>query len=508
MRPTTVPTTPLESPLVTRGLLFDLYGTLVEIGDAVFQESLPGLEGISRREWVEFQRDTLLVRPFASREAFVGAIFERFGGSSPELAERLLDLLGRELESVRPMPGARSVLAFLDRRGMKLGLITNSASPYREPLDRLGLAETFDRIVFSCDSGARKPAPSLYLGALEALGLEADETLMVGDSLANDVRAPEAIGVRGLLVGASARARAIPRLSDLGWIDLETLAPLVPEGMAVELDGVRGRLVGLEPLDDEDQGRYNLVARARWLSAEGSAREIFLKRFLLPDSIEVERTVADLVEICGVSACATAVVRGGAEPVLAISAAPGVKLEGARPDTPYAREVGRHAALAYIFANADLRPRNAFLAGEGETSTMTMVDYEHCLLNLAIDLDGVADPLDRDGFEALGRDELERRVARRVLADAHMRRAYRAFLGPHAKDPGLARAFRSGWLAVHRRAQERRGEIVERLEARLAANPPLVVGTHAYRRAFLRLDLEDLLTRLDEDPDRACSRCS
>lgn len=128
MRPTTVPTTPLESPLVTRGLLFDLYGTLVEIGDAVFQESLPGLEGISRREWVEFQRDTLLVRPFASREAFVGAIFERFGGSSPELAERLLDLLGRELESVRPMPGARSVLAFLDRRGMKLGLITNSAS--------------------------------------------------------------------------------------------------------------------------------------------------------------------------------------------------------------------------------------------------------------------------------------------------------------------------------------------------------------------------------------------
>jgi len=507
MRPKTVPTTPLESPIVTRGLLFDLYGTLLEIGEAVFQERLPGLEGISRREWVEFQRDTLLVRPFASREAFVRAIFDRFGGGSPELAGRLLELLERELHSVRPVAGARSVLAFLERRGLKLGLITNSASPYREPLDRLGLAEPFDSVHFSCDAGARKPATSLYLEALAALGIDAGEALMVGDSLANDVRAPESVGVRGLLVGTSARARAIPRLADLGWLDLETLAPLVPEGAAVELGGARGRLVGLEPLDDEDQGRYNLVARARLLSAEGGAREVFLKRFLLPESIEVERTVAELVEICGVSACATVVVRSGAEPVLAVAAAPGEKLDGPRPEAPYAREVGRHAALAYIFANADLRPRNAFLSGEGEASTMTMVDYEHCLLNLAIDLDGVADPVDRDAFEALGREELERRVARRVLADAHMRRAYRAFLGPHAKDPTLAAAFRTGWVSVHRQAQARRRDIVERLEARLAEDPPLIVGTHAYRRAFLRLDLEDLLTRLDESPDRACDRC-
>jgi hypothetical protein len=49
--------------------------------------------------------------------------------------------------------------------------------------------------------------------------------------------------------------------------------------------------------------------------------------------------------------------------------------------------------------------------------------------------------------------------------------------------------------------------VVELLGARLAADPPLVVGTHAYRRAFLRLDLEDLLARLDEAPERACERC-
>lgn len=479
---------------------------MLEIGEPLFQDRLPGLEGISRREWVAFQREELLVRSFPGRDAFVGAILARFGRGGDDLAATLADLLERELASVRPLPGALSVVPFLGRRGFALALITNSASPYREPFDRSELAPLFGAVVFSCDAGARKPDPELYRRALAALGVAPEAALMVGDSLANDVRAPGRLGVRGLLVGESATAPAVAGLGELGWLDLDTLAALVPEGTEVELDGVRGRLGAPVPLGDEEQGRYNLVARARFLPAGGAAREVYLKRFLLPESIEVERVMARLAAEAGVSTCAVAEA-GGAEPILVVAAAPGAKLGEAPREPAYAREVGRHAAVAYIFANADLRPRNAFAAGEGDGLRLTLVDYEHCLLNLAIDLEGIADPLDRDAFEALGRSEIERRVARRVLADAHMRRAYRAFLGPHAKDADLADAFRAGWREVHGRAQQRRDAIVELLEARLAADPPLVVGTHAYRRAFLRLDLEDLLARLDEAPERACERC-
>lgn len=491
---------------MTRAVLFDLYGTLLEIGEPVFQDRLPGLEGISRRDWVAFQREELLVRPFPTREAFVGAIMARFGRGGGEVAAALGELLERELASVRPLPGALSVVAFLERRGLALGLITNSASPYREPLDRSELTGLFDSVVFSCDAGARKPDERLYRSALETLGVAPEAALMVGDSLANDVRAPERAGLRGLLVGESATARAIPRLAELGWLDLDTLAPLVPAGAGVELAGVPGTLSAPVPLDDEEQGRYNLVARATFTPVAGVAREVFLKRFLLPESIEVERVMARLAAEAGVETCAVATV-GRVEPVLVIAAAPGAKLEQPLDRPAYAREVGRHAAIAYIFANADLRPRNAFVAGSGDDLRLTMVDYEHCLLNLAIDLDGIGDPLDRDAFEALGRAAIERRVARRVLADAHMRRAYRAFLGPFARDAALAAAFRAGWLETHRRAHARRAAVVDLLEARLAADPPLVVGTHAYRRAFLRLDLEDLLARLDEAPERACERC-
>jgi HAD superfamily hydrolase (TIGR01549 family) len=437
----------------------------------------------------------------------VGAIVERFGERTAGLRETLAELLDRELASVAAVEGALSVVPFLRRRGMKLGVLTNSGSPYREPLARLGLEESFDSVLFSCDAGARKPAEILYRRSAAELGVGPSEALMIGDSLANDVRGPERVGMRGLLVGSSTAAAAVPRLADVGWIDLDAWAPLLPLGTPVALEGREYRVEALEPLADAEQGRYNLVARARLVDRLGRTRVAYAKRFLLPESIEVERFMARLVDAVHVGACPNARIDAGGEPILIVAEAPGVKLEGSSGEPRYAREVGRHAAIAYLFANADLRPRNAFTSGAGADLTMTMVDYEHCLLNLAIDLDGVTDPLDRDALERLGRAELERRVARRVLADAHMRRAYRAFLGPHAKDPALAASFRKGWLEVHGKTRVLRDDVVALLEERLAADPPLVVGTQAYRRAFLRLDLEDVVARIDEDPDRACDRC-
>ncbi|MFN7940046.1 MAG: HAD family hydrolase [Thermoanaerobaculia bacterium] len=489
-----------------RAVVFDLYGTLIELADPVFQQQLPRLEAISRRAWVEMQRDLLLVRPFADSAAFVAAILERCGDHDAAHLAEALALLEREVASARAIEGARTVLPFLRRRGLRLALITNSASPYRRPLDDLGLAENFAAITFSCDAGARKPEPRLYLETLDRLGVPPAAALMVGDSPANDVRAPEALGIRGLLVGSARDAGALARLADLGWIDLATRLPLCPVGTRLAVGGVAGALEAVEPLPDADQGRYNLVARARFVADDGTQSVVYLKRFLLPESVEVERFASELVAMAGVPTCPHGVI-AGAEPVFAVAAAPGRKLEEPIPTAGYAREVGRHAAVAYLFANADLRPRNAFIAGPDEAPTLLMLDYEHCLLNLAIDLEGLADALDPAVFAALPAVELERRVARKVLADAHMRRAYRAFFGPHAKDPRLAQAFRDGWRDAHGQVRSRRDEVAARLRARAAASPPLVVGTHAYRRAFLPLDVADLLARVDEDPDRACDRC-
>ena len=68
-------------------------------------------------------------------------------------------------------------------------------------------------------------------------------------------------------------------------------------------------------------------------------------------------------------------------------------------------------------------------------------------------------------------------------------------------------AFREGWREVHEAAREASSRIDELLRSRLEIDPPLIVGTEAYRRAFLPLDIADLLARIATSPDSACDLC-
>ncbi len=495
-----------------QAVVFDLYGTLLRIADPAFQRELAHLDRAALRQWVEYQREVLLVEPFSSHAAFVAAVLKRVRPDGSEAEHvRVEALLDRELASVETLPGVLSLLAFLDRRGLKLGLITNSASPYREPFERLGLSEVFDEVLFSCDERARKPDPRLYLDVCERLGVAPTAALMVGDSLPNDVTAPQNAGMAALLVGESRRATAVPRVAHLGWLRFTPegwLEPLLSTGDEIELEGRRGRLGPLEPLGDDEQGRYNLVASSLVSWHDGTASRVFCKRFLHPESAWVEAFAHTLLAEIGIETYPVTVL-DRAEPVFVSAEAPGRKLGETMGDvevTPaLAREIGRHVCSGYLLPNADLRPRNAFLTGSAEAPRLVMVDHEHCLLNLALDRGGL-DVFDRAALEALGRDLFDFRVARRVLTPATMRRARRQFFDSRGR-PELAAAFREGWLEVHGRAQERRDRIAALFAARIDAGPPLIAGTQAYRRVLTRFDLEELLERIAVPPEEACTPC-
>ncbi|MFA6003199.1 MAG: HAD-IA family hydrolase, partial [Elusimicrobiota bacterium] len=60
----------------------------------------------------------------------------------------------------------------------------------------LGLHNYFDQVITSEDLGARKPAPEPFRKALEALGTEAHETLMVGDWAERDMAGAKNLGIR------------------------------------------------------------------------------------------------------------------------------------------------------------------------------------------------------------------------------------------------------------------------------------------------------------------------
>ncbi len=489
------------APPGIKAVIFDLYGTLITIRRRLLHKSVPRLLGVGAAKWVGLIREDLLTRPFADRAEFVRFICDSLAAGRDGAEAQLLAVVQQELASVEPCEGVFSLLAFLRRRGYSLGLLSNVSSVHKEPWSRLAMEPMFDAGSFSCDAGVCKPEKRLYLDLCARLGAEPEETLMVGDSLPNDVMAPRALGMRALRVGGIG-GEGLKTSALLGFVSLQPGSPLTPllaDGHRVSLGGRVGTLRGLRALADDEQGRYNLVASGSIELGAGEVRSVYCKRYLHPEGAYVEDFAYGFLAALGMPSCHAAVT-DGPEPCLVVSSAPGTKLEGATTTT-LARQVGRQAAIAYLFANADLRPRNAFVSFVGDDPTITMTDLEHCFLNMALDVSGIPDPLRPECLDRLSKAELSGRVARRVLTPRTMKRARRAFFGKDDLPNQLERAFKDGWMLAFREVQGKAERACGMLAERIRREPYLVIGTQAYRRAMARVDLEDIRGRLDQDAE-------
>ncbi len=84
----------------------------------------------------------------------------------------------------------------------KLGIISNFAIP--ECVDKLlkahGLVSLLDAVVVSGAVNKRKPSPEIFKRTLQALGVDASETVFVGDTLDADVEGAKAVGMKSVYV--------------------------------------------------------------------------------------------------------------------------------------------------------------------------------------------------------------------------------------------------------------------------------------------------------------------
>ena len=91
-----------------------------------------------------------------------------------------------------------ALLEALRERGLKTGLVSNALDPpglLHRDLAEMGVAERLDYAVFSSETGWRKPHPAIFERALDALSVEPEQTLFVGDTLATDIAGAAALGM-------------------------------------------------------------------------------------------------------------------------------------------------------------------------------------------------------------------------------------------------------------------------------------------------------------------------
>lgn len=86
----------------------------------------------------------------------------------------------------------------------RLALVADIWAPpdrWRKELDRAGILNCFQAVVFSSEVGCVKPSARMVQRALEHLGADPGDCLFIGDSAARDGGAAVAAGVEFLLVG-------------------------------------------------------------------------------------------------------------------------------------------------------------------------------------------------------------------------------------------------------------------------------------------------------------------
>ncbi len=197
-----------------KAVLFDVYGTLVQITDkrAPFKQLLR-LGEQQGRPATAADAVTLMSTPLTLREAA-----DRLGiGLTNAQAVHLENDLQAELASVRLFSDVLETLDELKQRSVKLGLCSNLAADYAIPVVTL-LQGQLDVLVWSFEAGAIKPDRAIYAQSCTRLACAATDVLMVGDSYAADVAGPRAYGMQAVLL-QRARARpaddALASLSDL-----------------------------------------------------------------------------------------------------------------------------------------------------------------------------------------------------------------------------------------------------------------------------------------------------
>jgi HAD superfamily hydrolase (TIGR01509 family) len=196
-----------ERPDGPPALLFDLDGTLI---DSVYQHVLAWQEaltavGIDLAVWRLHRRIGM------SGGLFIAALLRETGGTlSPTEIHALniahAEAYARRRDTVRPLPGARELLAELSERQVKWAIATSGlALAARPALEMLGLpADT--PLVTRDQVRHAKPDPDLFLAAADRIDVDISAAIVVGDSIWDllAARRAGALGV-GLLAGGYGR---------------------------------------------------------------------------------------------------------------------------------------------------------------------------------------------------------------------------------------------------------------------------------------------------------------
>lgn len=200
--------------------IFDLYGTLIDIwtdeenpelweyvssllgdgeenGESVRREYLTLCKGAKRDDSHEIDLLSIFIKMLKRRGVDISV--------ASSLAEEF-----RRMSMVRlsVFNGAIDVLSAIKEAGCGVYLLSNAQSCFTiTELKLTGLYQMFDDILISSDVGVKKPYKEIFNIAFEKFGVNADNSIYVGNDLRDDVLGATGVGMKTVYIETAQSGR-------------------------------------------------------------------------------------------------------------------------------------------------------------------------------------------------------------------------------------------------------------------------------------------------------------
>ena len=176
------------------------------------------------------EHHALAVTEEAERDQFHTAyrLILRALGISDPTEELVADILRPFEEDVgmEPFPDTVRVLQWLQRAGLRLGVVSDNWPSLDRRFRTMGLRGYFDAFVISALVGSSKPCERIYRAAVEEIGIPPEGLVFVDDRPVN-VEAAEKLGMKGIVISRYGKVpnTDLPVISDLDGL----IAIVIPE---------------------------------------------------------------------------------------------------------------------------------------------------------------------------------------------------------------------------------------------------------------------------------------
>jgi putative hydrolase of the HAD superfamily len=193
------------SELMIKGVVFDLDNTLLDfmkMKEFAVKAAIKGMieAGLKVNEDKSYIEINSIYEEFGWENQKVFDVFlEKSIGhvDNKFLAAGIVAYRRAREANLMAYPNVNKTLMALSKSGIKLGVVSDA--PSREAWMRiyyLNLYHYFDVVITFDDSGERKPSPIPFQLALDGMGLQPEETIMIGDWPERDVVGAQQIGMK------------------------------------------------------------------------------------------------------------------------------------------------------------------------------------------------------------------------------------------------------------------------------------------------------------------------